>query len=418
MRTPALMWCLMTVAISAPASEFPGVDKLPSRPAMPDPLVMADGSPVSTKADWFAKRRPELKAQFEHYMYGKAPAAPGKVTATVDREDKKALGGKATLKEITLAFGPPETPKVHLLLVVPNDRKGPVPVFLGINCFGNHTVLSDPKIALPTAWVADKIASAKDNKATDAGRGFQAVGWNVEGAIDRGYAFASFFCGDIAPDHPGLADGVFPSYPGYDWGCIMAWAWGASRVADYLVTEPDLDRTRLAVLGHSRLGKAAMVAGALDDRFALICAHQAGCGGTAPSRGTVGEPVHSINKVFPHWFNAEFKTFNNQTDKLPFDQNGLVALAAPRPVLFTNAIDDTWANPEGQFQVLKAAEPVYKLLGAGDLGSDQMPETGKLLDSTLGYAIRPGKHSMTPDDWGFFLDFADKHFGRKAGKSQ
>ena len=170
------------------------------------------------------------------------------------------------------------------------------------------------------------------------------------------------------------------------------------------------------MLGHSRLGKAALVAGAFDERFALVFPHQAGCGGTAPSRGTVGESVKRINTSFPHWFNAAFKTFNDEPAKLPFDQNGLVALVAPRPVLFTNAVEDTWANPEGQFQVLKAAEPVYKLLNAGGLNATQTPETGKLVKSTLGYAIRPGKHSMTPEDWGFFLDFADEHFGRKAGQ--
>ncbi|MCA1685343.1 MAG: acetylxylan esterase, partial [Planctomycetia bacterium] len=129
--------------------------------------------------------------------------------------------------------------------------------------------------------------------------------------------------------------------------------------------------------------------------------------------GTVGESVKRINTVFPHWFNDRFKQFNDQPDKLPIDQNDLVAMVAPRPVLFTCAADDTWSNPEGQFQVLKAAEPVYKLLGAGDLEATRVPETGKLVDSTLGYAIRTGKHSMTRDDWAFFLDFADTHFGRR-----
>ena len=154
---------------------------------------------------------------------------------------------------------------------------------------------------------------------------------------------------------------------------------GFPCAADYLVTLPELDRNRLAVVGHSRLGKAAIVAGAFDDRFAVVIPHQAGCGGTAPSRGTVGESVKQINDRFPHWFNAKFKTYNDDTDRLPFDQNALVAPAVPRAVLFTNAADDTWANPEGQFQVLKAAAPVYALLQAGGLDADKMPETGKLI---------------------------------------
>jgi len=140
---------------------------------------------------------------------------------------------------------------------------------------------------------------------------------------------------------------------------------------------------------------------------------QAGCGGTAPSRGKIGESVKQINDRFPHWFNAEFKKFNEQPDKLPFDQHCLVALCAPRPVLLANATEDTWANPEGQFGMLAEAEPVYRLLGEEGLPAKQMPEPGKLLDGALGYYIRPGQHSMTKGDWKVFLDFADKHFGKQ-----
>jgi len=410
MRTLTLAASLAALVLAAPSPPAPSGAEKPL--ALPDPLVMRDGTPVTTRADWSGKRRPELKALFEREMYGKAPAAPDKVAATVDREDRKALGGKATLKEVTLAFGPPDTPKIQLLLLVPNARKGPAPTFLGLNFHGNHTALNDPKVALPTAWVPDSPV-AKDHHATDAGRGFQASAWNAEEVLDRGYGLALMYGGDVAPDHPGHADGVHPHYPGSDWGTVAAWAWGLSRAADYLVTDPDVDKSRLAVIGHSRMGKAALLAGAFDDRFALVFAHQAGCGGSAPSRGTVGESVKRINTVFPHWFNAAFKGYNDDPSRLPFDQNALVALAAPRPVLLTNAVDDTWANPEGQFQVLQAAEPVYKLLGAGGLGVSQMPEVGKLAAGTLGFAIRPGKHAMTPEDWVFFLDFADTHFGRK-----
>ena len=418
-RKPSLTEFVVASALAAPAlaasAEFPAADRLPARPEMPDPLVMLDGTTIATPADWFAKRRPEIKALFEHYMYGKAPDAP-KVVATVERVDPKALGGKATLKEVTLAFGPPETPKVHLLLVVPNARKGAAPVFLGMNFHGNHTVLDDPKIPLPTVWVPAGNAKAEGNRATDAGRGFYAEAWNAQGVVDRGYALATFYCGDVAPDHPGHDDGVHPHFPGFDWGTVAAWAWGLSRAADYLTHDADLDGRRIAVVGHSRLGKAALLAGAFDDRFKVVIPHQAGCGGSAPSRGTVGESVKQINDRFPHWFNAAFKTFNDRPERLPFDQNSLAALVAPRAVLFTNAQDDTWANPEGQFQVLKATEPVYKLLDAGGLEADRMPENGKLVDSVLGYAIRPGKHSMNRTDWSFFLDFADKHLGRPAGR--
>jgi hypothetical protein len=417
--TGLLAAALPVLAAAAPPG-YPDADHLPARPEMPDPLVMLDGSRVGSKDDWFSRRRPELKALFEHYMYGAAPGGPGaeviQAKAKVEREDKSALGGKATLREVTVTFGPPDAPRIHLLLIVPNDRKGPAPVFLGLNFYGNHAAVNDPKVALPAGWVPDRSAGATGNRASEKGRGSQADTWAADTVVSRGYAMATFYCGDVAPDHPGHNDGVHPFYPGHDWGTIAAWAWGLSRAADYLVTVPEIDAGRMAVVGHSRLGKAALLAGAFDDRFKVVIPLQAGCGGSAPSRGKVGESVRQINDRFPHWFNAVFKTFNDRPERLPFDQNGLVALVAPRAVLFSNATEDTWANPEGQFQVLKAAEPVYRLLGAGGLESETMPETGKLSAGTLGYAIRPGKHSMTREDWAFFLDFADKHLGRKPGR--
>jgi hypothetical protein len=397
------------------AADFPDASKLPAHAELPNLLVGLEETPVTTKEQWFSRRRPELKALFEHYMYGSAPRAPAKVTAAVEREDRNFLGGKATKRELAIGFGPTDAPKIHLLLIVPNDRKGPAPVFLGLNFYGNHTVSNDPTIGLPAGWVP-RGAASKDDRATESGRGMQADAWQVETVIGRGYALATFYSGDVAPDHPGHQDGVHPHYTGYDWGTIAAWAWGLSRAADYLQTDPDIDRGRMVVVGHSRMGKAALLAGAFDDRFAVVIPLQAGCGGSAPSRGTVGESVTRINTSFPHWFNDTFKTFNDQPDRLPFDQHALVALVAPRPVLFCNATEDTWANPEGQFQVLRAAEPVYRLLGAQGLEAESMPEEGRLVGSTLGYAIRPGKHSMTAVDWAFFLDFADKHLGRSTAR--
>jgi hypothetical protein len=158
-----------------------------------------------------------------------------------------------------------------------------------------------------------------------------------------------------------------------------------------------------------------LLAAAFDERIALTIPHQAGCGGTAPSRGKIGESVERINAGFPHWFNAEFKKFNEAPDRLPFDQHCLVALCAPRPVLFSNAQEDQWANPSGQFEVLQAADPVYRFLGVEGLAANQMPPMRHLVESRLGYYIREGKHSMTADDWAVFLKFADHHWGRQSG---
>jgi hypothetical protein len=409
-------------AVPSARAEFPAVADLPSRPDLPDPLVMFNGERVSSKEQWVSKRRLELRELFQYYMYGYAPPVPEKVEGKVEREDPEALGGKATLREVTIAFGRPDVPKIHLLLVLPNElrSKQPAPVFVGMNFCGNHALVKDPRVALPTAWIYPDRPGVKDNHATDAGRGSQVDVWAIDQSIDRGYAVATFYSGDIDPDRPDKREGVQPHYrkkgqePGpHDWGTIAAWAWGIQRAVDYLVTVGDIDKERIAVVGHSRLGKTALLAAAFDERIALAVPLQAGCGGTAPSRGKVGESVKQINDHFPHWFSATFKEFNDQLEKLPFDQHCLVALLAPRPVLFSNATEDSWANPEGQFQVLRAADPVYRFLGVEGLAAKEMPEPGKLVDSRLGYYIRPGKHSMTRDDWKVFLDFADKQLGKK-----
>jgi len=410
-----LSMALCAVVVSA---DYPSIDQLPPHPELPDPLIMLDGRRVTSKDDWMNKRRPELKNLFQHYMYGYFPPPPEKITFHVDRVDPKALGGKATLKEITIAFGPPGTPKMQVLLFIPNKRQGPAPVFLGLNFQGNHTVVADPKVPLPSTWVPYNTnrGKGKGNRASENERGSQIDVWAIEQTIDRGYAVATVYCGDLDPDRADARYGIQPylrkagTSPGpNDWGTIAAWAWGLQRVVDYLITDRDIDAGRIIIVGHSRMGKAALLAAAFDERVAMAIPLQAGCGGTAPSRGTVGESVKRINTSFPHWFNGAFKEFNERPDRLPFDQHCLVALMAPRPVLFPNAAEDTWANPVGQFDVLKAAEPVYRLLGAGGLGGQQMPEQGKLMNSTLGYYIRAGNHSMTRQDWNVFVDFADKH---------
>jgi hypothetical protein len=408
---------LATPRLAVSQTPFPEVAKLPAHPELPDPLVMLNGERVTSKQQWFDKRRPELKELFQYYMYGYLPPAPEKIESKVEREDRQAFAGKATLREVTIAFGPPEVPQIHLLLLIPNERARPAPVFLGMNFSGNHTLVTDPAVPLPTSWMEGRGPGVKNNRATEAGRGTQVHVWSLSQALARGYAVATFYYGDIAPDRAGTSEGsIQPHFHRkgekagpHDWGTIAAWAWGLHRAVDYLVTDRDIDKVRIAVVGHSRLGKTALLAAAFDERIALAIPHQAGCGGTAPSRGHVGESVKQINDRFPHWFNGTFKEFNDQPERLPFDQHCLVALVAPRPVLFTNAIQDTWANPEGQFEVLQAADPVYRLLGARGLEAKRMPQPGKLIDSTLGYYLRPGGHSMTPEDWKIFLAFADKN---------
>lgn len=412
------------------AADFPDVASLPHRPELPDPLVMFDGTKVTTAADWNAKRRPELKALFQHYMYGYLPAKPKSwMVEEVLFSDPQYLDGKATISESRLGFsGPDLKQKLHVLLVVPNKREGKVPLFVAMNFCGNHAVTKHPRIHIPDGWVYKSCGGSKDERATEAGRGTQSGDWNLDLIIDRGYGFACFCSGDIDPDTPDFSDGIEPSFypPGQtgpapsDAGTISAWAWGYHRVLDFLLDKhaEAVDAKQIAAVGHSRNGKTTLLAAAMDERIALAIPHQAGCGGTAPSRVDIDrkdvETIRRINTVFPHWFCDNFTLFNEQPDKLPFDQHCLAALCAPRPVLYTNAVEDQWANPDGQFEMLKAADPVYRLLNGGGLDATTRPELRKLSSGTLGYYIRPGKHSMDREDWGVFLDFADKHFGKAA----
>ncbi|MBM3882036.1 MAG: acetylxylan esterase [Verrucomicrobia bacterium] len=422
---PLLLGSALSFAPLGHAAEvLPAASDLPATPELPDPLVMFDGTRVTSKRQWFEQRRPELKRLFEHYMYGAIPTAPAQVRSAVKVTYGDFLGGKATLKLVTISFGDPAAPRIDLLLAVPNQRRGRAPVFLAMNFCGNHALTSDPRVPLTRGWVYSSCAGCQDGRATEAGRGSQAGDWALEQTIERGYAFASFCSSDVDSDRAEVSDGVYAWLANQrgaegataqprDRGTIAAWAWGFSRCVDYLVTDSDLHPRRIAVVGHSRNGKTALLAAAFDERIALSIPLQAGCGGTAPSRGKVGESVKQINDRFPHWFNGAFKDFNDRPDRLPFDQHGLVALVAPRPVLFANAVEDQWANPAGQFDILKAADPVYRFLEAGGLEAQTMPPTNRLVSSTLGYFIRPGKHSMRPVDWQAFLDFADAQFGIK-----
>ncbi|QJW94575.1 glucuronyl esterase domain-containing protein [Frigoriglobus tundricola] len=401
-----------------PLPAFPPPDTLPSTAEFPDPLVMRDGTKIATKKDWEEKRRPELKELFQHYMYGRFPAKPEKVTAKVLFEDTKALGGKGTLREVELTFGPPEWPKLYLLIAAPNGTP-PVACFVGPNFGGNHLLTAHEQVRVPTVWVPGGYPGVEKgtNRATAEGRGKQADTWPLQQIVESGYAVATFYCGDVQPDRPGVSEGMRATLPAAkdappadETATVMWWAWGCHRAVDFLVTDPRTDAKRLAVVGHSRLGKTALLAGAFDDRIAVVIPHQSGCGGAGPSRSKnpKAEPVKRITTVFPHWFCANFRAFGDDTTKIPFDQHSLVAICAPRPVLATNADDDQWANPPGQFDVLTAAAPVYRLYGDARPVAAKLPETGTLADERLGYFVRAGKHSMTPDDWKVFTRYADK----------
>ncbi len=393
--------------------------EFPRQEQLPDLLVLKNGKKITTKEEWQSLKKPELTDSIQKYMYGYLPPIPKKIEAELLFENRQALDGLATLQEFALKVGPKDSPPIYLLLAIPNKRIGKVPTFIGINFCGNHAVLPDKQIHLPTIWMYPtnnpKNKGGDKNRANEGQRGSQVRVWNIEETIKEGYAVATFYNGDLDPDRSDKREGIRPYLPkskanGEDStsGSIAVWAWGVHRVVDFLLQRKEIDESRLIVVGHSRLGKTALLAGALDERIAMVMPHQAGCGGTAPSRGKMGESVRQINERFPHWFCGYFKKFNNCPDRLPFDQHALVALCAPRPVLFSNAKEDSWSNPMGQFEVLHAANPVYALYHINGITAKQ-PELGHLINSHLGYYYREGKHSMTAEDWKVFIQFANAH---------
>ncbi len=416
----ALVPCLL----AASPEVWPEPGSIAARADLPDPLVLRSGKTVASRREWEHRRRPELKALFAHYMYGEMPPKPRDLRFRTVASHPDFLGGLGTLRVVKIEFGGPDAPSIDLMVVVPNGAKGRVPAFLAMNFCGNHQITADPRVPVARGWTYKSCKGCADGHASEAGRGGQQGDWPVEEILRHGYALATFCSNDIDSDRGDVSDGVLAWWArsqgrpmeARDRGTIAAWAWGFHRAMDYLGTDPAIDAKRVAAVGHSRNGKTALLAAAFDERIALAIPHQAGCGGTAPSRGRVGESVERINTSFPHWFNAEFKRFNRQPERLPFDQNALVALMAPRPVLLSNAEEDQWANPAGQFEVLKGAEPVYRLLGAGGVGTDRMPASGVLSKGRLGYYIRPGRHSMTAGDWRVFMEFADAHLRTNVSK--
>ncbi len=389
---------------------------------LPDPLVCADGTKIADAKAWREKRRPEILELFRTHVYGRSPAKLGKLVHELGAADSKALDGKATRQEIRIFLdGKKGGHCMTLLLYVPNGAKQPVPAFLGMNFEGNHTIDNDPGITITEQWTWDaKEKTSKLVKPNEATRGKSIGRWPLEVILARGYAVATVTRADVEPDYAagwkhGLRAalskvGANTQWKADDWGAVAAWGWGLSRALDYLETRGDVDAKRVALIGHSRLGKASLWAGAEDERFAMVISNNSGEGGAALARRNFGETVERINTSFPHWFCTNFKKYNQDVSALPVDAHELISLIAPRPVYVASAEEDKWADPKGEFLSAKHAEPVYQLLGKKGLGTSDWPPVNTPVGETIGYHVRTGKHDVTDYDWACYLGFADRHF--------
>lgn len=383
---------------------------------LPDPLVKNDGTKVKDANDWMMNRRPEILDFYLNEVYGKSPKPSQDMHFKVVESSSDAFGGLATRKQVDLYLTKTERYCLHLLIYLPNKVEGPAPVFMGINFNGNWGVSDDPAIIMP-----DKAQMRKYNIVENYDtRGLNARRWPLEQILSAGYGVVTFYRGDVDPDfYDGFQNGIAPmiykkgqKYPEPDqWGTISQWAWGLSRALDYATIDKDIDETRVAVIGHSRLGKTSLWAAAQDPRFAISISNCSGAGGADIFHRTFGESIVDLNHHFPHWFCGNFRKYNGQELNLPFDQHFLAALIAPRPLYIASADGDLWADPKGEFLCAKEASKVYEFLGYPGVSASEWPAAEvPAMDGTVAYHMRHGKHDIVSYDWANYIKFADRYF--------
>jgi hypothetical protein len=384
---------------------------------IPDPLTSFSGRKIKNPRRWERVRRPELMEFFTNNVYGKVPGKLEISKWEVVEESDHALTGLARRKQVDIVFNKNgRTLFFNVLMYLPKNIEK-APLFMGYNFYGNHTVCNDVNIRISDAWARDNESiGISNNQLTEKSRGVRKDNWQVEKMINAGYGLATIYYGEVDPDKNDFTDGIHPFFyvdnqqrpAAGEWGSIAAWAWGLSRVMDYLEQDGDVDVSNVIVFGHSRLGKTSLWAGATDERFAAVISNNSGCGGAALSKRQFGETIARINNVFPYWFARNFMSYNQNEKALPVDQHELLALIAPRPVYVASAEEDLWADPRGEFLSAYYVSPVYELYGKTGIPSDIMPEINQPVLNTVGYHIRPGGHGVTDYDWEQYIKWANK----------
>jgi len=384
---------------------------------LPDPLLGKDGKKITTSSAWNSVQRAYIYHLFEENVYGRYPSAKIPIKFVVKEVNRHALNNTAVRKQIRIYFLSDTSVYMDVLLYLPVAVKGPVAVFAGYNFSGNHTIMPDRGIFLSDRWIDPRSKGAVNNKATDSSRGSAAQQWQVNEILKHGYGIAVAYYGDIEPDNPdGWKTGIRTTLrnalqiKAEEWSAIGAWAWGLARVMDCLQQDKEIDARKIAIIGHSRLGKAALWAAASDKRFSVVISNESGEGGAALSKRWYGETVGIINQKFPHWFVANYKKYNDNTAALPVDQHMLLSLVAPRPLYIASAEGDQWSDPKGEFMAARNADPVYALFSKKGIGTDSMPGLHHPVGETVRYHIRAGKHDVTLYDWQQYLAFADKYW--------
>ena len=411
---------------------LPGVSELPVRPELPDVMVMNDGKKVTTRAQW-ERRREEMKRILAYYAVGSMPPAPGNVKGR-GLKSEMVQGGTVRYRLVHLTFGPSEKLGLDIGIFTPSQG-GPFPAIIlqggtppggavlprlpqGPNQGKGQDVLllvgRGPEAVPPVSDTAGATASTRP-----AGRGFPAptaesmAGQRTD-VFQRGYALVVFNPNDCAEDTTlRNEDGswafrntrFYPAYPGYDWGILAGWAWGASRVADYLVTDPEIDKTKLIITGASRNGKSSMIAAAFDERLmgAPVVTGGGGIGAYRFAGPRHSETLDIMQKKYPNWFSPNLHQFWGEREKLPFDEHWFLALAAPRPFIALEGMMDTISLPDAVRHSIQAAQPAYALFGAKD---------------HLGVNYANHAHAFTTEDWTAMMDFFDQNLrGRKVDRT-
>jgi len=365
---------------------------------LPDPLAAARSRVRDPKA--WAARRAEIRELFRQHVYGRSPGKPEQLRFEVIERNERAMEGAATLERIAvLSSQQNRTHRFELTVFLPGPASPsgrPVPLLLLLN---NRPATN-----------------------TDPSRREKSGFWPAEQVIARGYGIAALQVGELAPDDKDrFREGVIRLFegsaegarPGDAWAALAAWGWGASRAMDYFVTNPRIDASRVAVVGHSRGGKAALWAGAEDERFALVVSNESGEGGAALTRRNYGETLARITESFPHWFAGNYRAHAGRVASLPVDQHMLLSLIAPRALYVASADEDLWSDPRGEFLSVAYSSPVFALWGDRAIEPAAMPALEQpLISGRRGYHIRRGPHNLTPYDWDRFVDFADRSLRR------